>query len=175
MNTRLTWLLFLVATALGGYVAFTELGREDGQLRNRGGAEVRFSPILARDVTAVELLRSNTVVRVERQGEAWAMKLPVAYPGLGSAIDTFLENLAKVTPSRWLSAAELAAGGTTNLQQAFGFEGGSVTIKLETSAGRRSANSFTCNARAPKAFSWWPTACSRACRAPRITGVTAAC
>jgi hypothetical protein len=135
MNTRLTWLLFLVATALGGYVAFTELGREDGQLRNRGGAEVRFSPILARDVTAVELLRSNTVVRVERQGEAWAMKLPVAYPGLGSAIDTFLENLAKVTPSRWLSAAELAAGGTTNLQQAFGFEGGSVTIKLETSAG----------------------------------------
>ncbi len=135
MNTRLTWLLFLVATALGGYVAFTELGREEGQLRNRGGAEVRFNPIIARDVTAVELLRSNTVVRVERQGEAWAMKLPVAYPGLGSAIDTFLENLAKVTPSRWLSAAELAAGGATNLQQAFGFEGGSVTIKLETSAG----------------------------------------
>ena len=87
MNTRVTWLLLCVALALGGYVLVTErrLGLIAG---NRG--QVAFAPIDPARVTAIELLRSNTVVRVERHAGQWTMRLPVAYPAQGSAIEALL-------------------------------------------------------------------------------------
>lgn len=132
MNTRVTWLLLLVAVALGGYVLVTE--RKPGLVPG-GGNRVLFSPIEPAHVTAVELLRSNTIVRVERQNGQWAMKLPVAYPAQASAIEAFLTELGKLRPSRWLSAAELAAGGSTNSMAAFGLENGATTVKVETDSG----------------------------------------
>lgn len=130
MNTRLTWLLFLVATALGGYVFVSE--RSAGPRREAGDGEVRFAPIVPGDVTAVELLRSNVVVRVVRRGEAWKMELPVSYGGHAPAIESFLDTLGRVKPSRWLSAAELAGAGATNGLQDFGLADSALTVKLET-------------------------------------------
>ncbi len=129
MNTRVTWLLLCVALALGGYVLVTErrLGLIAG---NRG--QVAFAPIDPARVTAIELLRSNTVVRVERHAGQWTMRLPVAYPAQGSAIEALLAAWGKVKPNRWLSPAELTAGGPTNSLAAFGLETGAITVKLET-------------------------------------------
>lgn len=129
MNTRVTWFLVLVAAALGTYVFFTD--REPGQVPGAGSAQVKFAPLDPAAVTAIELVRSNTVVRVERRDDRWRMTLPVAYPAEDTAIRTFLEALGEVTPSRWLSGAELAGAGGTNSLSDFGFEAG-VTLKLET-------------------------------------------
>ncbi len=132
MNTRLTWLLLLVAVALGGYALLTE--RRPGVMPG-GLGRTAFAPIGAGSVTAIELLRSNTVVRVERLNGQWTLKLPVAYPAQGAAIESFLDALGKVRPTRWLSAAELSAGGVTNSLAAFGLETGAITVKLETDSG----------------------------------------
>ena len=79
----------------------------------------------------MELLRSNSVVRVERRGDAWAMELPVKYPAQTTAVKAFLDALGKLTPTAWISGAQIGAAGGTNSLDAFGLGDGALTVKLE--------------------------------------------
>lgn len=128
MNPRVTWLLLLVALGLGGYLFVSER-RGAVMVSGSDGVQVGFLPVLPEQVTAIELLRSNGVVRVERAGDAWNMRLPVAYAAQGQAVDALLNALAKLRPQSWISAAK--AGGDESLK-AFGLDAAAATLKLET-------------------------------------------
>jgi Domain of unknown function (DUF4340) len=128
MNPRVTWLLVLVALGLGGYLFVSER-RGAVTVSGNDGAQVSFLPILPEQVTAVELLRSNGVVRVERAGGAWNLRLPVAYAAQGQAVDALLNALAQLRPQSWISPAQ--TGGDESLK-AFGLDASAATLKLET-------------------------------------------
>lgn len=130
MNTRSTWLLVLLALALGGYTYLTE---RPG--RSVGGVAVRFTTFEPSQVQGIELLRSNGIVRVDRAGPGWRMSLPVVYGAQKTAIDGFLKSLSELQPRRVIAAAELTTGAGTNGLRAFGFEAEPLTVKLEMASG----------------------------------------
>jgi hypothetical protein len=130
MNTRVTWFLLLVALGLGGYLFVSER-QNRGTVAGTDGAKATFTAVDPATVTAVELLRSNSVVRVERRVDTWAMTLPVKYPAQATAVEAFLEALAKVKPTTWISAAQINVAGGTNSLDAFGLGEGALTVKLE--------------------------------------------
>lgn len=129
MNTRSTWLLVLIALVLGVYVYFSER-------RNSGAGGpadwVAFDPD---SVRAIELLRSNTVIRVERSAEGWKMVLPVPYGAQETAVDTFVNELARLRPRTVIPNATLSGPEGTNSLKAFGLDAAAVTAKLELRDG----------------------------------------
>ena len=133
MNPRVTWLLVLIALGLGGYLYVAE--RRPGiTVTGAGGTQVRFLPVDAQQVTAVELFRSNGIVRVEREGKAWALRLPVAYAAESQAVDTLLDKLAKLRPRSWIPGAQIGTTGS-DTWKAFGLDDSATTLKLETKSG----------------------------------------
>lgn len=126
MNTRSTWLLIVIALALTGYVIVTERVRT---LPNPVPDYVSFDP--AR-VQAVELLRSNAVVRVERTSNGWRMTLPVQYPAQATAVNAFVDGLAKLRPRLALQAPSGSESGGTNELREFGLGDSATLVKLET-------------------------------------------
>src|SRR5262245_54849158 len=129
MNTRLTWLLFLVALALGGYVYVSERRVNSPGPVVGSFVYTSFEPAAVR---AVEFLRSNIVIRVERSTNGWRMALPVSYSAQGTAVDAFLDALAALRPRTLIPASQLMAAGGTNDLRAFGLDSSAITVKLET-------------------------------------------
>jgi hypothetical protein len=132
MNARATWILLALALALGGYVYVSERHRTSADATN---PEVGYAPVRPESVTALELLRSNTVVRVERGSDGWRLTMPVRYRAQGTAVDGFLDALAKLRPRAYIPSTQLETGDTTNRLTAFGFGDNTVTVKLETAEG----------------------------------------
>ncbi|MCW5558276.1 MAG: DUF4340 domain-containing protein, partial [Verrucomicrobiae bacterium] len=134
MNTRTTWILLISALAMaaGLYVTAPRSGPAAVP-----GAE-HLTPIIAGEVTAIEWLQSNVVVRVERATDGWRMTLPIQYGAQGSTVDAFLDALAALRPRAFISPAQMEASGGagTNGLKAFGLQEGSLTVKLETDTGR---------------------------------------
>lgn len=131
MNVRVTWILLITALAMGGYLYVT--GTKPGA--TVVAAPGAYSPVVATEVRAVELLRSNAVVRVERTTNGWAMVLPVRYGAQGTAVDTFLESLAKLRPRTYIPSSQIEESGTTNGLKAFGLGENALTLKLESATG----------------------------------------
>lgn len=131
MNPRVTWLLVLVAFGLGGYLFVSE---RRGAVRVSGndGAQITFLPVLPEQVTAVELLRSNGIVRVERAGSGWNQRLPVPYAAQGQAVEALLNALARLRPASWIAATQVGGGDAL---KAFGLDASATTLKLETTTG----------------------------------------
>ena len=133
MNPRVTWLLVLVALGLGGYLYVAE--RRPGiTVTGADGLRVRFLPVAAEQVTAVELFRSNGIVRVERDGKGWTMRLPVSYAAQSQGVETLLKTLAQLAPRSWIPSAQLGAAGSETWK-AFGLDDSAATLKLETKSG----------------------------------------
>lgn len=129
MNTRSTWLLVLLALGLSAYTYFSE---RSASVAVSGPDYRSFDPVAIR---AVELLRSNVVIRVERTTNGWSMALPVAYGAQRTAIEAFLKGLADLKPRLLLPGSQLAGSGGTNELKAFGLDGSALTVKLETAEG----------------------------------------
>lgn len=131
MKARWTWLLTGGALLLALYTYWTE---PDGGVRVAGtrGASA-YVPVRASDVTAVEFVRSNAVLRVERVGNDWRMREPVNYPAQTTAIEALLTALEHLQPQRWMSLKEV--GGSESLK-AFGLEGEAATLRVDARSGR---------------------------------------
>lgn len=107
MSGRSTLFLVLAALFLGGWIYTTERrARTDVEV---GAGGVRFERIEPREVLSVEILRSNTAIRLERTNSVWWMRAPVVYPAQSAAVDGLLEVLGSLTPRSHVGAAELAA------------------------------------------------------------------
>ena len=129
MNVRVTWILFLTALAMGGYLYVTGLPAATAVATP--GA---YAPVVPAEVRSVELFRSNAVVRVERTPNGWAMVLPVRYARRGRRWTPFL------SPSKIASAnlhPEFADRGVRHDQWSEGLWPGEglLTLKLEMAAG----------------------------------------
>ncbi|MBX3731929.1 MAG: DUF4340 domain-containing protein [Verrucomicrobiae bacterium] len=131
MNARTTWILFLSAAVLGGYLYLS--GSRSGHGSGVGGDG--FVPVVGSEVTAVELARSNLVLRVERTASGWQMVLPVTYRAQSSSVDAFLEALEGMRPRTMIPLSRIADSGATNGLTAFGLDESALTLKLETIPG----------------------------------------
>jgi hypothetical protein len=133
MNPRSTWLLILAALGLGAYVYISERTpsvRVDGL----NGPRIAFESISAAQVTGVEILRSNAVVRLEREGDTWRIRQPVADLADRSVVEAFLRSLSRLRPRSWIPSSQLdaASGGL----HAFGLDASATTLKVETGSVR---------------------------------------
>ena len=132
MNPRVNWGLFVLAVAMGAFVYLADR-KPSASVRGGGGATATFEPVDASLVGAVEVLRSNTVVRVELTNGAWRMALPVAYPGQAASVQRFLSEAAALVPSSWITAQEVAA--QPEGLKAFGLEPAHATVTFHASTG----------------------------------------
>lgn len=131
MNSRSTWFLLLTALALGGYLYLSGPRPGAPTSPSLGG----YAPVVATEVTAIEFLRSNAVMRVERTTNGWRLTLPVQYGAQGSAVDAFLESLARMRPRTFIPPGQIEPVGSTNSWKAFGLGESALTVKLESAAG----------------------------------------
>jgi hypothetical protein len=118
MNGRSTFILVLIALALGGWIFLTE-HRGTVQVAGISGT-AKFRKIVPRDVLSVEILRSNVAVRVERTNGGWWLRAPINYPAQPAAIDGLLETLGAMVPRSHISSAEIRA--QNGVLAAFGLE-----------------------------------------------------
>ncbi len=131
MNPRSNWILFLIAFGLAAYVFLVD--RRSG-LTVRGGAGTSsFDPVDPAVVTAVELIRSNSVMRVERSDATWRLTVPVAYPAQAASVDRLLGELGRLVPAGFITAGQVAA--QPDALKAFGLEPPMATLALQTPQG----------------------------------------
>lgn len=130
MNGRSTFLLVLAALFLGGWIYLTE--RQADSTVVIGGDSVRFRRIDPREVLSIEILRSNTAIRLDRTNSVWWLRAPITYPAQSAAVDGLLETLGSLVPRTHIGASELAA--QPGALAAFGLENSdTVTIRSRSS------------------------------------------
>ena len=121
MKIRSNWFLAAVAFALAAYVWFVE--RRAGPLvSGAGGVAATFAPIIAEELTGLELASSNRVLGVQRApaNGKWTLRVPFEAAAEQSRIETLARALASLRPSTYIGPAEVAAAGGA---RAFGMEG----------------------------------------------------
>lgn len=131
MNPRSTWLLILAALGLGAYLYVTErtpVVRVDGL----AGPRIAFTPVVVSQVSAFEIIRSNTVVRLEREGDGWRVRLPVSDLADRGTVEAFVRNLGRLKPKNWIPSDRIDAG--SGGLSAFGLDASAVTLKVESGA-----------------------------------------
>ena len=131
MNARTTWLLLLTALALGGFLYVTGPRRSTPEGPGLG----TYAAVVPSDIRAIEMLRSNAVLRVERTTNGWRLALPVQYGAQPSAVEAFLESIARLRPRTYIPPEQLEAAGSTNGWAAFGLGDNALTVKLESATG----------------------------------------
>lgn len=121
MNARSNWFLVVAAAALVAYVWIA--GHRDGVtvVSDRGATAV-FDRIDPGQVTTIEILRSNSVLRVERTNGAWTLRLPVVAPAQSASVERWLATLGRLEPRRYVDAQELV--DRKDGLKSFGLEGG---------------------------------------------------
>lgn len=130
MNTRWTWILVGSAFLL---TLYTYLTQPTNGVRVAGSTGVgEYIPVLASQVSAVELIRSNSVVRVERSADAWRMREPVTYPAQATAIEALIASLEHLKPRRWMPVDTI--GGPDSLKS-FGLDNSAAVLTLESAQG----------------------------------------
>ena len=129
MNTATTRGLLLVALLLGGFILFFERGTPG--TAQRADHATRLLPELAvGDVTAFTLARgTNLAFRVERAGDGWEFRSPIAYPAQPASIERLLNILAQLRWQAHVTARELVAH--TNGLAAFGFDPPAAALALQ--------------------------------------------
>ena len=132
MNTKGNWVLFALALALGGFVYVADR-KPVVSVRGGAGAVAAYEPVDPSVVGAVEVMRSNAVVRAELTNGGWRLTLPVPYPAQSASVQRFLAEAALLVPSGWVTSAEVAA--QPEGLKAFGLDPAQATVTLHASTG----------------------------------------
>jgi hypothetical protein len=129
MNSKST--LYLTVLALGSfaYIYFFERHTLDTEQRAERAMKL-FPDFDVGEVASVEIIRSNTVIRVERARDQWQMTRPIPiYPAQSTAIENWLGLFHALNRRACISAEELQAqpGGVA----AFGLEEPQATVTVQ--------------------------------------------
>jgi hypothetical protein len=105
MNTRTTLFLIVLVTLVGGFVFWDH---HKGTTTEK--SEVKRKRILdldPKDVTGIDLVRSNQTLVLERAGDNWDMKQPLATRADTSAVNSILDELEFAERMRTITEKEL--------------------------------------------------------------------
>lgn len=127
MNLKLTVWLTALAVGLFGYIYFVEMGSGpagDGT-EQPGKVLPSFNP---KNVTSVEITRSNQTIRAEQSNGQWRLVKP-RYPAQTTVIESFLNALTNLQSQKEIPAQEIIAesGGLSP----FGLDPPAAIIKLQ--------------------------------------------
>src|SRR5262245_20235058 len=127
MNSRTTIWLVVLALGLLAYVVLIERPSHDAAVR-AGAAAPLLEAFDPKKVDVIEILRSNTVIRVERTNGLWRLA-QLNYPAQSSVVENWLAILGATRRRAHISARELLAepGGGG----AFGIDNPSATVTLQ--------------------------------------------
>lgn len=133
MNRRTTQILCLLAVALFAFIYLYE--RHTLSTDAAAERRTKLLPDLdPNEVTSIEIIRTNQIIRVERTGNTWAMTLPVKYPAQRTGIENLLEGLAGVAQQTYLPADEIM--GKSGGFSAFGLEPAVATVVIQSGSRR---------------------------------------
>ena len=133
MNPRTTILLLLAALGLFAYVWFYER-HTPGTLHLAEATQRLFPAFEPGQANVVDILRTNSIIRAERQSNGrWQLMNP-SYPAQTAMIDNWLASLKSLTRQAFITAQDLQnqPGGLS----AFGLDPPQATVSVETTAGR---------------------------------------
>ena len=126
MNSKGTFYLTVLALGVFAYIFFFERHTLDTEQR----AQLKLFPDFdAGKVASVEILRSNSVIRVERTNDQWRLTRPFIYPAQSTAIENWLGLFHSLNRRLYISAEDLLAhpGGLA----AFGLEEPQATVIIQ--------------------------------------------
>src|SRR5437867_2306360 len=105
MSARTTGWLLSVALGLFAWIYFFERHSLDSAARAEQATRL-FPSLDPAAVKAIEVTRTNQVIRAERVGSRWRLTTP-AYPAQSTAIETLLQSLSELRRYGFVSAEEI--------------------------------------------------------------------
>jgi hypothetical protein len=129
MDSRKTLFLLVLVGLVGGFVVWDHYhGVPTAERESKGK---RLLTLDAKAVTHVELVRSNQTILLDKTGDRWDIRQPLAVRADASAVSALLDELEFADRARTLTEKELAG---TSLAE-FGLAEPRATIKLQTKTG----------------------------------------
>lgn len=116
MKSRTTLILVLATLVVGGLVVldyFKGTTTEQGETKRK-----RILDIEARDLTHLEIVRTNQTIVLDKAGDRWDIKQPLAVRASASAVSSVLDELEFAERTRGLSEKDVASAKLAD----FGFE-----------------------------------------------------
>lgn len=132
MNTRTTWILLVIALALGAVLWFGD--KQSGRrVTGTGGATVSFYPPNPEEVLRLEIQRSNQVTKVIRTESGWLLTSPIVYIAQPTSVEQLLKAINELAPVDFIPGKQVAAqpGGLGS----FGLDQ-PTSITVESRGGR---------------------------------------
>lgn len=126
MKSRTTLILVVVALVISGVVVldfYKGTPTEDARAKRK-----RLLDFEAADVTGMDLVRSNQTIILEKSGDRWDIKQPLAVRADSSAVRSILDELEFAERQRALTEAELADTKPAD----FGLESPRIQITLRS-------------------------------------------
>jgi len=126
MNSRTTLFLIVLVALVGGLVLWDQYKgttTERHQLKSK--RIVDFDP---RDVTGIDLVRSNQTIVLEKTGDNWNLKQPLAARADASAVNSILDELEFAERTRTLTEKELEGVSLTD----FGLDAPVIRVTLHS-------------------------------------------
>jgi hypothetical protein len=107
MKSRTTLILVLVALVVGGVVVldyYKGTTTEQAETKRK-----RILDIAASDITRLELVRSNQTIVLEKSGDQWEIKQPLAVRASASAVSSLLDELEFAERTRSFRRGDISA------------------------------------------------------------------
>ncbi len=105
MNTRTTLFLAVLLAIVGGLALWDHYkGASTEQRVSRSKRVIEFDP---KDITGIELVRSNQTIVLEKSGDLWDLKKPLAARADASAVNAILDELEFAERTRSIAGKEL--------------------------------------------------------------------
>ena len=124
MKSRTTIFLLVFAIAAGGFVFWDyKKGTPTDEAREKGK---RLLDLKAADVTRVELVRSNQTILVEKTGDRWEIRQPIAVAADASAVGSLVDQFEFAERDRVFAAKEV----TPAMLDDFGLAAGKARLRL---------------------------------------------
>ena len=126
MNSKNTWIWFVIAAALFAFIfAFQHFLRPPAEESSRILPGLRPNT-----VTSIQVIPANALeIRADRMNGTWLLTKPISYPAQAAATEALLDALQKLAPVTRISAAELR--NHRNADTEFGFEPPQISLIIE--------------------------------------------
>src|SRR5476649_825579 len=125
MNTKSTWLWFVVAAMLAVFIfIFQHYFNAPANVAN-----AILPGLQPQSVTSVQIIPNGALeIRADRANNSWLLSKPISYPAQSAAIESLLAALQKLAPSK-ITAAQLREH--PNSETEFGFDNPQISLVIE--------------------------------------------